>query len=88
MAKQEFQTVKDAIAAEGHSWHASPSFLSNLPEEEGKKYLGYTPGGDELSLEAREKSSVEKYAAYLSTSPDTGAFAAPAAPVLDRKSVV
>ena len=50
MAKQEFQTVKDAIAAEGHSWHASPTFLSSLPEEEGLKYLGYTPGGDELSL--------------------------------------
>lgn len=79
MAKQDFQTVKDAIASEGHSWHASPTFLFNLSEEEGKKYLGYTPGGDEISLEAREKSSVEKYAAYLSTSPDTSAFAAPAA---------
>ena len=48
MAKQEFQTVKDAIAHEGHTWHASPTFLANLSEEEGKKYLGYTPGGDEL----------------------------------------
>ena len=55
MAKQEFQSVKDAIAREGQTWHASPSFLSNLPEEEGMKYLGYTPGGDELSLGSKGK---------------------------------
>ncbi len=66
MAKQEFQSVKDAIAREGQSWHASPTFLSNLPEdEEGMKYLGYTPGGDELSLEARERNGVELYRHYL-----------------------
>jgi C1A family cysteine protease len=78
MAKQDFQAVKDAIAAEGQSWHASPSFLANLTDEDGHKYLGYTPGGDEPSLEARERKGVESYGAYLSTSPAVGAFAAPA----------
>lgn len=78
MAKQDFQAVKDAIAAEGQSWHASPSFLANLTDEDGHKYLGYTPGGDEPSLEARERKGIESYGAYLSTSPAVGAFAAPA----------
>jgi len=79
MTREEIKQVKDAIAAEGHGWHAAPSFLANLSEEDGVRYLGYVPGGDESSLETRERRGVENYGAYLSSSPASEAFGAPAA---------
>jgi len=41
-AKQEIQSVKDAIAREGQGQHVSPTFLSSQPEEEGIKDLVHT----------------------------------------------
>ncbi|MFL5809861.1 MAG: C1 family peptidase [Flavisolibacter sp.] len=69
MAKQDIMLIKEAIANEGHGWHAAPSFLANLPEEESIKFLGYVPGGDEPPLEKREEISKAHYAAFLSSSP-------------------
>src|SRR6185436_13362150 len=79
MARQEIKAIKDAIASEGLSWQASPTFLANLTEEEGTKYLGFRPGPNEASLVEREQQAIQQYAAYLSTSPATAGYGAPAA---------
>ena len=80
MAKLDLQSIREAISAEGQSWQAAPTFLSNLPEEEGKKYLGYVPSGEGETFESREEKSVQAYSAFLASSPAASdAFGAPAA---------
>jgi len=79
MAKQDIKLVKEAINAEGHGWQAAPTFLANLPEDEAIKFLGYVPQGEGTSLEEREAKSIQHYAAFLSSSPASGAVALPTA---------
>lgn len=79
MAKQDLQAVREAISAEGQSWQAAPTFLANLPEEEGKRYLGYVPEGEGESFESREAKSIQSYASFLASSPASEAFGAPVA---------
>lgn len=79
MPKQDFRLVQNSIAAEGQSWTAEANFFTSLPEEELLKRLGYVPGGDDISLEARERMSIQNYASFLSTSPFAEGVSAPAA---------
>jgi C1A family cysteine protease len=79
MEKQDgLKSLKEAIESAGHSWTVESNFLSALPEEERKKYLGYTPGPDEPPLEEQESISIFNYAEFLSSDAHT-AFGAPAA---------
>ena len=50
----DVQALQSALSDAGASWQAAPNFLTELPAEERKLYLGFTPPGD-LTLEALEE---------------------------------
>ena len=79
MNREEIKAIQEAIKSEDLSWTAEENFLTKLSSEEQKKYLGYTPGPDEPTLEEQEKQSVENYKAFLSSAVKSKAYRAPSA---------
>ncbi len=77
MNKKDIHAIQEAIKSDDLNWTAKENFLTKLSNEEQKKYLGYTPGPGEPSLEEREKMSVENYKAFLSSSVKAEAYRAP-----------
>ena len=58
----DVQALQSALSDAGASWQAAPNFLTELPAEERKLYLGFTPPGD-LTLEALEERAKAAYEA-------------------------
>lgn len=79
MAKSdELKAIQAAIAEAGLSWTAAGTFLTELPEKERKRYLGYTPGPNEPPLEEQEQIAAANLNAFQSMEAGARAFAAPA----------
>jgi C1A family cysteine protease len=79
MAKsEELKKIQEAIAAAGHSWNAEGSFLTELPEDERKRYLGYVPGPTEPPLEEQERIAAANLTTFQTVESVARAFSAPA----------
>src|SRR5688572_2881386 len=50
-------TIEDALAKSGRPWSARENFLTRLPREERKKYLGAIPPVNAPSIEEIARSS-------------------------------
>ena len=72
--------INDNIKNENSGWQADYNFFLDLTEEEQKKYLGYTPGPEELTLQEQESNGYSKYEAYLAAL-DSGTFSSFTAPI-------
>jgi C1A family cysteine protease len=77
--RNELKAIRNAISEAGHSWSAEPNFLTALPEEDRKNWLGYVPGPNEASLEEKERAATLNFEAFQVSSPGVKVFSAPAA---------
>lgn len=75
--QNELREIQEAVSSSGASWSAEGTFLTALPEDERKKYLGYTPGPNEPSIQEQESIAAANLQAFQSGG--MKAFGAPAA---------
>lgn len=68
------------LSAANATWTARLTTLLQLPENERRSRLGYVPGPDELSLQAREERSAAQLVALRATAPG-------APPAYDQRNV-
>lgn len=63
--EKEIKSIQQDLSNMGNPWQAEATFLTALPEEERKHYLGYTPGPDEPSLKEKEEIAKANFTAYM-----------------------
>ncbi len=63
MGIEEIKAIRNAIKEKGYEWSAGKTSLSELPEEEQKKYLGLIIEKDELERMKAEMAEGEAWAA-------------------------
>jgi C1A family cysteine protease len=64
--ENELRAIQEEISNQGLPWTAGGTFLTALPDEERKLYLGYVPGPGEPSLEEKERTSAANFQAFQS----------------------
>lgn len=60
MTSEEHEALWEAVRSNNANWRPGPNTITNLDEADRSRRLGYEPGPEELSLEARKAQSAER----------------------------
>jgi C1A family cysteine protease len=69
MASLSVQELKKAIEQSNASWQAEETSFMKMPQSEKVRFLGYTPGPNDGSLEEQESAAKSKLQAFLAMPP-------------------
>jgi C1A family cysteine protease len=87
MAKQDdIKAIQDAIASAGFSWQPANNLFSSMTKEEQDKYLGYSPGPQDISLEEQERIGNENFSLFKASSIQSGFTASAIPAILDWRN--